>query len=121
MNWWIECVSELEAERQGEENTMARARRTIDDEPEVYSQEWVEMIRREANRELRQRRLINSFRPLPCGYSVQSIDLFPEEDQIAIAMTTESGTVTLLMARSQAGTLSSELSRLLARSCRQYP
>jgi hypothetical protein len=76
------------------------------------------MIHRQAKQELRQRQRVASFKPLPAsGYAVQAIDLFPDADRIAISMSTEAGTVTLVMDRIQADTLSSGLSRLLDHSC----
>jgi hypothetical protein len=101
---------------------MARPRPTIDDEPEVYSQAWIELIHRKANRELRQRQQVASFKPvLSSGYAVQDINLFPDDDRIAISMSTEKGTVTLVLDRSRADTLHNGLSRLLDHSCHQCP
>jgi hypothetical protein len=103
---------------------MARPRPTIDDEPEVYSQAWIELIHRKANRELRQRQQqqVTSFKPLlSSGYAVQGINLFRDDDRIAISMSTEKGTVTLVLDRIQADTLHNGLSRLLDHSCHQCP
>ena len=103
---------------------MARARPKLrgvadDDQPEVYSPAWVKMIHRQAKQELRQRQQVASFKPLPAsGYAVQDINLFPDDDWIAINMSTAAGTV---MDRSQASALSSGLNRLLDHSCHHCP
>jgi hypothetical protein len=88
-----------------------------DDEPEVYSTEWVAMIHYKANQDLKRQRRIASLKPLRCGCQVQHIHVFEDAERIAIAMTTAAGTVTLVLDRSQADTLAGGLNRLLDHGC----
>src|SRR5215471_18974084 len=87
------------------------------DEPEVYSREWVAMIHYKANQELKRRKRIASLKPLSCGCAVRDIHVFPDAERIALAISTESGTVTLVMDRIQANTIGRGLLQLLDHGC----